>query len=100
MATNKVGQVQPQPQQQPQTSVGQNSTVQKENKFEISDLLSKGAAVVLTTPTATAGAIYLVGKFIEGAVTKKSIDQAMTEGIQDVGQGAEMLTKMWNGQYF
>ena len=92
--------VQPQQEQTPPQETARKKQEAKNDSFEISNLLSKGAAVVMAPITAAAGVGYLAGKFVEGVVTTKSIDQDMTEGIQTVGDGADMLDRMWNGKYF
>ena len=76
-------------------------SAKKENKSEISNLLSKGACLAVAQPiTVVAGVGYLTGKFLEGVFTKKTVDQAMTEGCQTVGKGIDMLVDMWNGNFF
>ena len=50
---------------------------------------------------ATAGALTLVGGFLNGVINPNTtLDNSMQESIKAAGQGADMLDKMWEGRYF
>lgn len=64
-------------------------------------LVNKAGAVVMAPVAAGAGALTLVGSFLNGIFNPNTtLDESMTEGCQAAGQGADMLDKMWQGKFF
>lgn len=55
----------------------------------------------MTPLVAAAGVLTLTGGAINGALNPNTtFDKSMTESTKAVGQGADMLEKMWEGRYF
>ena len=85
--------------QQPKPVQQEKSAPDSQNIGKL--LTNRAGAVVMAGPTVVAGALTVVGSFLNGVLNPNTtVDKSVTKGIEIAGQGAEMLDKMWQGKYF